>query len=73
MRTPRTLEEIATISNIKRKDIARNYRMIVRELDITIPILDPINRIIRIANGAKSNDQTKRLAIRMMNNIAKGG
>jgi transcription initiation factor TFIIB len=71
MRTPRTLEEIATISNIKRKDIARNYRMILRELDITIPILDHIYCIIRIANRANLNDQTKRLAIRIMNNIAK--
>jgi transcription initiation factor TFIIB len=71
MGTPRTLKEIATISNIKRKDIARNYRMILRELDITIPILDPIYCIIRIANRANLNDQTKRLAIRIMNNIAK--
>jgi len=45
--------------------------MIVRELDITIPILDPIYCIIRIANRVKLNDRTKRLAIRMMNNIAK--
>jgi transcription initiation factor TFIIB len=71
MGTPRTLKEIATISNIKRKDIAKNYRMLVLELDITITIVDPINCIIRIANRAKLNDQTKRLAIRMMNNIAK--
>jgi transcription initiation factor TFIIB len=71
MGTPRTLKEIATISNIKRKDIAKNYRMLVLELDITITIMDPINCIIRIANRAKLNDQTKRLAIRMMNNIAK--
>jgi transcription initiation factor TFIIB len=71
MGIPRTLKEISTISNIKRKDIARNYRMLVFELDIIIPIVDPMNCIIRIANRVKLSDKTKRHAIRMMNNIAK--
>ena len=71
MGIPRTLKEISTISNIKRKDIARNYRMLVFELDIIIPIVDPMNCIIRIANKVKLSDKTKRHAIRMMNNIAK--
>ena len=71
MGIPRTLKEISTISNIKRKDIARNYRMLVFELDIIIPIVDPMNCIIRIANRVKLSDKTKRQAIRMMNNIAK--
>jgi transcription initiation factor TFIIB len=71
MGIPRTLKEISTISNIKRKDIARNYRMLVFELDIIIPIVDPMNCIIRIANRVKLSDKTKRKAIRIMNNIAK--
>jgi transcription initiation factor TFIIB len=71
MGIPRTLKEISTISNIKRKDIARNYRMLVFELDIIIPIVDPMNCIIRIANKVKLSDKTKRHAIRMMNNIVK--
>jgi transcription initiation factor TFIIB len=71
MGIPRTLKEISTVSNIKRKDIARNYRMLVFELDIIIPIVDPMNCIIRIANRVKLSDKTKRHAIRMMNNIAK--
>ena len=70
MGIPRTLKEISTISNIKRKDIARNYRMLVSELEIVIPILDPMNCIIRIANRVKVSDKTKRQAIRMMNDIA---
>jgi transcription initiation factor TFIIB len=71
MGIPRTLKEISTISNIKRKDIARNYRMLVFELEIVIPIVDPMNCIIRIANRVKLSDKTKRQAVRMMNNIAK--
>ncbi len=71
MGIPRTLKEISTISNIKRKDIARNYRMLVFDLEIVIPIVDPMNCIIRIANRVKLSDKTKRQAVRMMNNIAK--
>jgi transcription initiation factor TFIIB len=71
MGIPRTLKEISTISNIKRKDIARNYRMLVFELEIVIPIVDPMNCIIRIADRVKLSDKTKRQAVRMMNNIVK--
>ena len=71
MGAPRTLKEIAAISNIKRKDIARNYRMLVFELDIKIPIVDPMSCIIRIANRVNLSDKTKRQAIRLMSNITK--
>jgi transcription initiation factor TFIIB len=71
MGIPRTLKEISTISNIKRKDITRNYRMLVFELEIVIPIVDPMNCIIRIADRVKLSDKTKRQAVRMMNIIAK--
>jgi transcription initiation factor TFIIB len=71
MGAPRTLKEIATVSNIKRKDIARNYRTLVFELDIKIPIVDPMSCIIRIANKVSLSDKTKRQAIRLMGNIAK--
>jgi transcription initiation factor TFIIB len=71
MGAPRTLKEIANVSNIKRKDIARNYRTLVFELDIKIPIVDPMSCIIRIANKVSLSDKTKRQAIRLMGNIAK--
>ncbi len=70
MGAPRTLKEIATISNIKRKDIARNYRMLVFKLDIKIPVIDPMTCIVRIANRVGLSDKTKRQAIRLMNAIA---
>ncbi|HEY9386388.1 MAG TPA: TFIIB-type zinc ribbon-containing protein [Nitrososphaeraceae archaeon] len=71
METPRTLKEISTISNVKRKEIAKNYRMLVFQLDIKIPAIDPMNCIIRIANKIKLSDKTKHQAIKMMKNIAK--
>src|SRR5919199_6131148 len=35
--TPYTLRDIATVDNIKRKDIARNYRKMTSELDLKFP------------------------------------
>ncbi|KXA95505.1 transcription initiation factor IIB, partial [candidate division MSBL1 archaeon SCGC-AAA259E19] len=36
MKMPRTLEEIAEVSRVGKKEIARNYRFITRELDMHI-------------------------------------
>ena len=71
METPRTLKEISTISNVKRKEIAKNYRMLVFQLDIKIPTIDPMKCIIRIANKIKLSDKTKHQAIKILKNIAK--
>jgi transcription initiation factor TFIIB len=71
MGAPRTLNEFAQIINIKRKDITRCYRALAFELEIKIPIVDPMNCIVRIANRIKLSDKTKRQAIIIMNNIAK--
>ena len=53
--TPRTLNEICVISNIKRKAISRQYRDMVNELDIRIPTVDPTKCIARIANQINLN------------------
>jgi transcription initiation factor TFIIB len=71
MAIPRTLKDIAIISNVKRKDIARNYRLLLLELNIKIPIVDPLNCIIRISNRVRISNKTKSKAIRTMNSIAK--
>ena len=64
--TPRTLKDIGQASNIKRKDIARCYRLILRELDITMPVVDPIKCIARIASKADLSERTKRYATKIL-------
>ena len=66
MGTPRTLKDIIAASNVKRKDIARNCRLLIRELDIKVPIADPMKCIAKIANKANLSEKTIRYAIRMM-------
>src|SRR5207245_6971575 len=36
--TPRTLKEVAAASRIKKKDVARCYRLLLRELEMTMPV-----------------------------------
>ncbi len=67
--TPRTLRDISSISNIKRKDLARSYRLLVLKLELKIPILDPIKCIGRIANKANLSEITKRKAFDLMYKI----
>jgi transcription initiation factor TFIIB len=70
---PRTLKDITAISNIKRRYIAKAYRLLIIELDLKIPLVDPIKCISRIANNAKISEKTKRLAINIMHDIIKSG
>jgi len=60
METPWTLKDIAAASNVKRKDIARNYRMLVFELGLKVPNADPIKCIVKVANRANLTENTKR-------------
>ena len=69
----RTLKDIAEIGNIKRKDLARIYRIVVMELDLKIPMIDPMKCIVRVANRANLSERTKRMAMSIMKNVTKSG
>jgi transcription initiation factor TFIIB len=69
METARTLKDIAAISNLKRKDVARCYRLLVFELDIRIPIVDPKKCISRVANKLNISEKTKHQAINIMDEV----
>ena len=69
----RTLSDIADVSNIKRKELARTYRLLVFELDLKIPMVDPMKCIAKVANKANLSERTKRQAITIMGTITKSG
>jgi transcription initiation factor TFIIB len=71
MGTPRTLNDIATVNNMKRKELARNYRLLYFELDLRIPIIDPMKCIVKVANKANLTENTKRLALDIMKEAIK--
>src|SRR2546426_489509 len=71
MGTPRTLNDIATVNNMKRKELARNYRLLYFELDLRIPIIDPMKCIVKVANKANLTENTKRLGLDIMKEAIK--
>ena len=71
--TPRTLDDIANGINIRRKDVARCYRLIFRELEMKMPVVDPVKGISRIASIADLSERSKRKAISILNQAKKIG
>ena len=71
--TPRTLDDVADGINVRRKDVARCYRLIFRELALKIPVADPINGVARIASKAGLGEKTKRKAVMLLNKAKKIG
>jgi len=64
--TPRTLSEVAHEINIKRKDVSRCYRLLLRELDLKMPVVDPVKCISRIASNVGLSEKTKRRAVTIL-------
>jgi len=64
--TPRTVDDIANGINIRRKDIARCYRLLLRELNLKMPVVDPVKCISRIASKAGLSEKTKRKATKIL-------
>jgi transcription initiation factor TFIIB len=65
----RTIKDIAAISNIRRKELARIYRLLVFELDIKIPMVDPMKCIGKVANKANLNEKIVRQAMNIMRDL----
>ena len=73
MEVPRTLDEIAAISNIKRKSIAKCHRELILELQLKLPTIDSTKCIARVANKANISEKTKHQAMNLMNDVVKRG
>src|SRR5215212_1274032 len=67
----RTLKDIAAYSDVKFKEVAKSYRLLCLELDLKVPIVDPMKYIAKVANKANLSEKTKRQAAEIMNNVTK--
>ena len=64
--TPRTIQDISDATNLKRTSIHRIYRLLVRELDLTLESYNPISFISRIATNLNVSEKTKRDSIEVL-------
>ena len=63
---PRTLSEIAEVSNVSKKQIAKNYRFLSRELDIKLKPTSPADYISRFASQLGLSGETQSKAIEII-------
>lgn len=64
--TPRTLNDVSSSINITRKNLAICYRLIVKELDLKMPVVDSVQCIARIASQIGLSEKTKRHAMKLL-------
>jgi len=62
----RTLEEIATASSLDKKDIARSYRFIIRDLETSAPLSLSSRHATRFSNKLMISGRTEAIAIKML-------
>jgi transcription initiation factor TFIIB len=63
---PRTLREISDASLVNRKDVARCYRLLLKELDFHMPISDPLTYVSKIAEKNNILGKTQGGAIALL-------
>ncbi len=64
--TPRTIKEVSSEINIRRRDLSVSYRLLLRELDLKMPVVDSIQCIAPIASKVGLSEKTKRYAIKIL-------
>jgi transcription initiation factor TFIIB len=62
MEIPRSLKDVAVEENISKKDLSRTYRALVTQLDIRMPVEDPVRSVPKIASAIGASSQTMRRA-----------
>jgi transcription initiation factor TFIIB len=62
----RTLEDVSKAANITKKEAARNYRFLLRELKSDIPQVNPHGYISKIVNKLSLTGETERLSMKIL-------
>jgi transcription initiation factor TFIIB len=69
--TSRALHEIAEASLVDKKDVARCYRLLLRKLDMHMPIADPLTYVSKIAERTGISGKTQGIAIQILREARK--
>jgi transcription initiation factor TFIIB len=67
--TPRTLKDVANVAAMRKKELARCYRLLVRELDLVMPVVDPAKCVSRIASKAGLAERIQRKAFEILDKL----
>jgi transcription initiation factor TFIIB len=63
---PRNIDDIGALVKGGRKEVARCYRLIVRELKLKMPIVDPVKYVSRIASALRLSPAVEKRAAEIL-------
>ena len=63
---PRTLKDVSAATNVKKKELARSYRLLHREMDFKMPVADSSRCVSGIASRAGMSEKTQRRALEIL-------
>ena len=70
---PRTLDEIAKVAEIPKKEIGRTYRLITQALGLKVPLTNPQFYISRFVTDLKLSGETQKKAIELLERALQKG
>lgn len=70
---PRTLDEISQISGVPKKEIGRTYRVVAHELNLRIPLTDPVSYVPRYVAALKLSGEAQEKAVQLLKQAMKKG
>jgi len=71
--TPRSLEDVAQAANIKKKDLQRSYRVLIKNLDIRYEPYNPTDFITKLSSSVNASEKIRRDALEILNKANKTG
>ncbi len=72
-RMPRTLDEIAAVSKVTKKEIGRSYRFLARGLGLNLRPTSPIDYVDRFGDALHVSQKTKKRAKEILQEAIKRG
>jgi transcription initiation factor TFIIB len=70
---PRTLDEIAAVAEIPKKEIGRTYRLITQELELKVPLTNPRFYITRFVTALRLSGQTQEKSVELLDQAIEKG
>lgn len=67
---PRTLNEIAEVSRVSRKEIGRTYRFVSKELELKLMPTSPVDYVSRFSSGLNLKGEVQSKAIEILSRAA---
>lgn len=64
--TPRTLKDVASVENLSKKSVARDYRILLKEMDLSMPVTNAAKNVTRIASKVGLSERVARKAIEIV-------